>query len=275
MPGLVWALWIKVSCLYPDSNTDSSFIQGWRITVVTDYTISKARTMVEETKVREKRTNKGTKLKICLSGVQVHCGVYCFWNVMAHAQKPCFVFRRNGRVHLNRQGRRFSRLLAAEVCASAVVMLDTPCSEVVWRVLATHSIRQFPLHFPPVRQHVPSHFNWTLRMYTYAVPVICIWKHTRMVFSIISYLNVTIFCKSRRVLNLYVAGRLRPLARWDWEFEPRRGRGCLSRVSVVCLHVEVSALGWPCPLGAVAQWRKKNVVGQTALRCNCTYVLGY
>jgi hypothetical protein len=70
------------------------------------------------------------------------------WNVMAHAQKPDFVFRRNGRVHLNRQGRQFSRLLAAEVCASVVVMLDTPRSEVMWRVLATHSIRQFPLHFP-------------------------------------------------------------------------------------------------------------------------------
>jgi len=28
-------------------------------------------------------------------------------------------------------GRQFNRLLAAEVCASAVVMLDTPCSEVV------------------------------------------------------------------------------------------------------------------------------------------------
>jgi hypothetical protein len=67
---------------------------------------------------------------------------------MAHAQKPDFVFRRNGRVHLNRRGRHFSRLLAAEVCASAVVMLHTPRSEVVWRVLATHSIRQFPLHFP-------------------------------------------------------------------------------------------------------------------------------
>jgi len=25
-------------------------------------------------------------------------------NVMAHTQKPDFVFRRNGRVHLNRQG---------------------------------------------------------------------------------------------------------------------------------------------------------------------------
>jgi len=70
------------------------------------------------------------------------------WNVMAHAQEPDFFFRRNGRVHLNRRGRQFSRLLAAEVCASAVVMLDTPCSEVVWRLLATHCIRQFPLHFP-------------------------------------------------------------------------------------------------------------------------------
>ena len=38
---------------------------------------------------------------------------------MAHAQKPDFVFRRNGRGHSNRRGRQFSRLLAAEVCASA------------------------------------------------------------------------------------------------------------------------------------------------------------
>jgi len=72
------------------------------------------------------------------------------------------VFQRNGRVHLNRRGRQFSRLLAAEVCASAVVMLDTPCSEVVWRVLATHSTRMFPLHFPSLRHSVPSHFNWSL-----------------------------------------------------------------------------------------------------------------
>ena len=63
------------------------------------------------------------------------------WSVMAHAQKPDFVFRRNGRVHLNRRRHQFSRLLAAEVCASEVVMLDKPCSEVVWGVLTTHSIR--------------------------------------------------------------------------------------------------------------------------------------
>ena len=30
--------------------------------------------------------------------------VDCVWNVMAHALKPYFVFRRNGRVHLNRPG---------------------------------------------------------------------------------------------------------------------------------------------------------------------------
>jgi hypothetical protein len=70
--------------------------------------------------------------------------VDCVWNVMAHAQKPDFVFSQNGRVHLNPRGRHFSRLLAVEVCASGLVMLDTPRSE----VLATHSIRQFPLHFP-------------------------------------------------------------------------------------------------------------------------------
>ena len=45
-------------------------------------------------------------------------------------------------------GRQFTRLLAAQECVSAVVMLDTPCSEVVWRVLAIHSTCQFPLHFP-------------------------------------------------------------------------------------------------------------------------------
>jgi len=57
--------------------------------------------------------------------------VDCVWNMMAHAQKPDFFFRRNGWVHLNRQGRQFSRLMATEMCASAVVMLDTPFSEVV------------------------------------------------------------------------------------------------------------------------------------------------
>jgi len=82
---------------------------------------------------------------------------------MTRDQKPYTVFRRNGPVHLNRPvGSQFSRLLAAEECASAVVMFDTPCSELVWRVLATHSIRQFPLHFPSLRHRVPSHCDSSL-----------------------------------------------------------------------------------------------------------------
>jgi len=67
---------------------------------------------------------------------------------MVHAQKPDFAFRRNRQVHLHWRGRQVIQLLAAVVWASVVVILDTPCSEVVWRVLPTHSIRQFPLHFP-------------------------------------------------------------------------------------------------------------------------------
>ena len=67
---------------------------------------------------------------------------------MAHAQKPDFVFQRNGRVHLNRRGRQFSQLLAAKVRASAVVMLDTACFEEVRKILTAHSVCHFPLHFP-------------------------------------------------------------------------------------------------------------------------------
>ena len=83
---------------------------------------------------------------------------------MAHAQKPDFVFRRNGRVHLNRRGRQFSRLLAAEVCASAVVMLDTPRSEVVWEYWLPTPFATFPFTSPPMRHRVPSGFRRTLQM---------------------------------------------------------------------------------------------------------------
>ena len=75
--------------------------------------------------------------------------VDCVWNVMAHSQKPDFSFaaKRTG-PFISADGRQFSRLLAAELCASAVVMLDTSGSDVVWRVLATHCLWNFPLHFP-------------------------------------------------------------------------------------------------------------------------------
>jgi len=58
-------------------------------------------------------------------------------------------FVRNGRIHLNRPGGVSSVDCWQPRCAhTSVVMLDTPCFGVVWRVLATQCIRQFPLHFP-------------------------------------------------------------------------------------------------------------------------------
>ena len=44
-------------------------------------------------------------------------------NVMAHAQKPDLVFQRNGRVHLNRRGCQFSRLLVVEECGQRLYYL--------------------------------------------------------------------------------------------------------------------------------------------------------
>jgi len=96
------------------------------------------------------------------------------WNVMAHAQKPDLVFQRNGGVHLN-WGGGSSRLLAAEVCASAVVMLDTPCSEVECKTIywLPTPLACFPFTSPTVRHRVPSVFNWALpngMMVTHKVP---------------------------------------------------------------------------------------------------------
>ena len=72
------------------------------------------------------------------------------WNVMAHAQKPDFVFRAKRTSRFKSAGRGVSTVeyWRPRCAPSAVVMLDTPCSEVVWRVLANHCIRQFPLHVP-------------------------------------------------------------------------------------------------------------------------------
>ena len=92
-------------------------------------------------------------------------------NVMAHAQKPDLVFQRSGRVHLYLRGCQFSRLLAAEVCASAVVMLDRPCSHTVQDCWLPTPFASFPFTSPPVRRRVPSDSVSTLPVYQ--TPVYC------------------------------------------------------------------------------------------------------
>ena len=136
---------------------------------------------------------------------------------MAHAQKSDFVFRRNGRVHLNQRGRQFSRLLAAEVCASAVVMLDTPCSEVVWRVLATHSIRQFPLHFPsrasPCAITVQLESTLTMLKFGAVAPVVQCCSTQLVVHKNKAYWRYT--CTPTRGLQLHVAAVVRAVSKHE------------------------------------------------------------
>ena len=67
--------------------------------------------------------------------------------MMAHAQKPDFVFRRYGRVHLNRQGASFQSTVSRGVRISGSNAGYTMLRDSV-KSTAIHSIRQFPLHLP-------------------------------------------------------------------------------------------------------------------------------
>ena len=54
-------------------------------------------------------------------------------------------------------GSQFSRLLAAEMCTSALVMLDTPRPEAVWEYWLPTSFASFSFTSPPVHHRVPPH----------------------------------------------------------------------------------------------------------------------
>ena len=54
------------------------------------------------------------------------------WNVMAHIQKLDFVFRRNGRVHLNRQGASVQSTTGFPSCASTCTITFQLESTTVW-----------------------------------------------------------------------------------------------------------------------------------------------
>jgi hypothetical protein len=182
---------------------------------------------------------------------------------MAHAQKPDFVFRRNGRVHLNGQGRQFSRLLAAEVCVSAVVMLDTPCSEVVWRVLATHSIRQFPLHFPSCASPCATTFQLdSITNYAYGI-----WRAERCRVKL-KCLNICI-CISDR--NMWVNGNKHLLA-WLPLRNRYQGRVVLlsnQHQQVGSPHFVASCTAkWQHPTVTFGIWSNRVVVPTTEVGSN-------
>jgi len=71
-----------------------------------------------------------------------HTLIDCVWNVMAHAQKPDFAFRRSRRVHLNRWAHQFSRLLAGEMCTSVCRVCTVRAS----LCSAVMTLTGYPLH---------------------------------------------------------------------------------------------------------------------------------
>ena len=137
----------------------------------------------------------------------------CVWNVMTHAQKPDFILQWNRWVHLNRQGRQFSWLLAAELCASAVVMLDTPCSEVVWTNTG------YPLHSPvspytslPVRR-VPQHFNWTLLKNTLCT---CLKHHKHITYTKTEAVNEEVHIQANSKMSMLPSTHIQALEMLHW-----------------------------------------------------------
>ena len=66
-------------------------------------------------------------------------------------------------IQISGGGRQFSRLLAAEVCSSALVMLDIPRSEVAWEYWLPTPFASFPFTSPPMRHRVPPGSERALR----------------------------------------------------------------------------------------------------------------
>ena len=129
----------------------------------------------------------------CILVVKRRMTVEATWNVMAHAQKPDFVFWQNGRVHLNRRGASVVRGVRISGSNAGYTMfrgsvkgtgyplrppvspsLPLPCitmchhiSTEVYPLLRSRvgpptTLASFPFTSPPVRHRVPSHFNWSL-----------------------------------------------------------------------------------------------------------------
>jgi hypothetical protein len=94
--------------------------------------------------------------------------------MIAHAQKPDFVFRRNGIVHLNRRGRQFSRLLAlrpaVHISLQGMYCLCKPvfCSHVTLTGYPLHSVVSPSVLHPCVTvcHHISNaDYLWTKRTY--------------------------------------------------------------------------------------------------------------
>jgi len=88
---------------------------------------------------------------------------------MAHTQKPDFVLRRNGRVHLNQRGEGGGGRASVQSTTGSrgVRISSSNAGYAMFRGSVNGT--GYPLHSPvspfnppPVRHRVPSHFSWSV-----------------------------------------------------------------------------------------------------------------
>jgi len=113
--------------------------------------------------ILDKRGIRRVRLELWITKTtQTHSEyVDCVWNVMAHTLKTDSVLRRNGRVHLNRQG----ASVQSTTGNRGVSIGGSNAGYNMFR--GSVKSTGYPLHSPvypspPVRHRGPSHFNWIL-----------------------------------------------------------------------------------------------------------------
>jgi hypothetical protein len=121
------------------------------------------------------------RLSACLVPL-IQTPIDCVWNVMAQAQKPDFVFRRNGRVNLNRRG---TSVQSTTGSRGVRISGSNAGYTMFWGSVKGTG---YPLHSPvspftspPVRYRLPSHFNRTL---TKLEELCCCWGLNLVVLSV-------------------------------------------------------------------------------------------
>jgi hypothetical protein len=112
------------------------------------------------------------------------------------------------------------------------------CRQPTWlRVFCWSLVRRAEFNLLTMRELKPAFKHW--HIWSCNLCKLELWK-----------LRNSDFSGNRLVLMVDPRGRtvwgvgLRPLACWNCGFESRRGYGCLSLISVVYCHVELSASGW-------------------------------
>ena len=157
---------------------------------------------------------------------------------MSHAQKQDFVFRRNGRVHLNRRG----ASVQSTTGSRGVRISGSNAGYTMFRgrVKSTgyplHS--RFPFTSPPVRYRVPSHFSWSLHIFKFIAKHLLefykyFWRSNTKIE--IPFFTVVTVCSLTAMAGSIPEAIVR--------FRPHRPLELITKIETMCVGVSVW-LGW-------------------------------